>query len=75
MNRLYYFWTEGDGGGTGQAPSGPIKQPPVLAASPEEAAAKLRAKLTSWDGPIMGWSFDEHARPRVRYDLGELHGL
>lgn len=67
MNRLWYVWTAGHGGATGEAPSGPIRQKPVLATTAEEAADKVRPTLTSWDGEIKHVTTDEDYAPRRTY--------
>lgn len=69
MNRLYYVWTEGHMGATGEAPSGPIRlEQPILAANKGEAWEKAEALLTSWHGPIKKVTTDEDYAPRRRYE-------
>lgn len=67
MNRLWYVWTEGHGGATGEAPSGPFRQKPVLAGSAREAREMVAPRLTSWDGKIMKVTTDEKYAPSRRY--------
>lgn len=64
MNRLWHVWTAGHCGATGEGPSGPIRQKPVLAASAEEAAEKIKPTLDSWDGEIKHVTTDENYAPR-----------
>jgi hypothetical protein len=64
MNRLWYVWTEGHHGATGEGPSGPIRQKPVLATSEVDAIAKVRPTLSSWDGRVKLATTDEDYAPR-----------
>lgn len=67
MARLWYVWTEGHMGATGDPPSGPICQEPVLADSKREAIEKIKPKLTSWDGEIKKVTLDPDYAPRKRW--------
>lgn len=67
MNALWYVWTTGYGGATGEPASGPQRHGPYLAADELAARAVYEAKeadVLSWHGMVKKITTDMHYAPR-----------